>query len=254
MKPCKSCKVEKPESAFRENTVQLKDGVRKYLRSKCRECESAGQRERRSENPELFATRTQKWREENPDKVKEYGQQYNEEHKEEKSEYNSRYFQEHKEELRDYQNKKQKSRRQSDPTFRLRQNVSNMIGKALKRLGSSKGGSSSWDSLPYTKEELWAHLEKQFSDPSNLAPDGKVWMTKDNWGVYDSETWRDDDPATWTWQIDHIVPQAHFQFTSMEDDEFQRCWALENLRPYSAKQNRLDGDRDTKIKPKNSNA
>ena len=30
-------------------------------------------------------------------------------------------------------------------------------------------------------------------------------------------------------------------YSSMEDLEFQKCWALENLRPLSAKQNQLDG-------------
>lgn len=30
----------------------------------------------------------------------------------------------------------------------------------------------------------------------------------------------------------------------MEDDNFKRCWALENLRPYSAKQNIIDGARN----------
>jgi len=29
----------------------------------------------------------------------------------------------------------------------------------------------------------------------------------------------------------------------MEDQEFLDCWALDNLRPYSAKQNFLDGVR-----------
>lgn len=29
----------------------------------------------------------------------------------------------------------------------------------------------------------------------------------------------------------------------MEDEEFKKCWALSNLRPYSAKQNIIDGAR-----------
>jgi hypothetical protein len=27
----------------------------------------------------------------------------------------------------------------------------------------------------------------------------------------------------------------------MDDENFKKCWALENLRPYSAKQNIIDG-------------
>lgn len=32
-------------------------------------------------------------------------------------------------------------------------------------------------------------------------------------------------------------------YTSTQDENFQKCWALENLRTYSAKQNLLDGSR-----------
>lgn len=47
--------------------------------------------------------------------------------------------------------------------------------------------------------------------------------------------------STWTWQLDHIIPQNKFKYSSMQDIDFIRCWSLENLRPYSAKQNILDG-------------
>ena len=47
--------------------------------------------------------------------------------------------------------------------------------------------------------------------------------------------------STWTWQIDHIILRADLLYTSMEDENFKKCWALSNLRPYSAKQNILDG-------------
>lgn len=40
------------------------------------------------------------------------------------------------------------------------------------------------------------------------------------------------------WQIDHIVPQSKLCFSSMEDDNFKKCWALENLRPLEGFLNR----------------
>jgi len=43
--------------------------------------------------------------------------------------------------------------------------------------------------------------------------------------------------------IDHIIPQSMLQYSSMEEDNFKKCWALENLRPYSSKQNNKDGNR-----------
>lgn len=40
-----------------------------------------------------------------------------------------------------------------------------------------------------------------------------------------------------TWQIDHIIPQSHLLFETLDDENFLKCWALENLRPLDAKEN-----------------
>jgi hypothetical protein len=45
------------------------------------------------------------------------------------------------------------------------------------------------------------------------------------------------------WNLDHIIPQSDLPFVSMEEENFKKCWALINLRPYSAKQNLIDGNR-----------
>lgn len=60
-------------------------------------------------------------------------------------------------------------------------------------------------------------------------------------GKYDPKTWDDNDNSTKTWQLDHIIPQADLPYTSMEDENFKKCWALENLRPLSSKQNCFEG-------------
>jgi hypothetical protein len=62
-----------------------------------------------------------------------------------------------------------------------------------------------------------------------------------NYGKYDTRTWKDNDQSTWAWQVDHIIPQSSLPYTSMEDDNFKKCWVLENLRPLSSKQNVIDG-------------
>ena len=116
---------------------------------------------------------------------------------------------------------------------RLRVLISDTIRRALLREGSSKEGQSIFNHLPYTLEELIAHLETLF----------EPWMTWDNWGQYKPSTWNNNDQSTWTWQIDHIIPQVAFPYSSMTDANFQKCWALDNLRPLSAKQNVQDGDR-----------
>ena len=124
-------------------------------------------------------------------------------------------------------------RRKNDIVFRLRRDISGHIRGALKRFGSSKYGSSCLKYLGYSIKELKDHLENQF-DP---------WMNWNNHGSYNTTTWDDNDKFTWIWQIDHIIPQSKLPFISMEDDNFKKCWSLENLRPYSAKQNIIDGNK-----------
>lgn len=43
--------------------------------------------------------------------------------------------------------------------------------------------------------------------------------------------YKEDDRLMWTWHIDHIIAQANLPYASMQDENFQKCWALENLSP-----------------------
>lgn len=124
-----------------------------------------------------------------------------------------------------------KNRRKNDPDFKIRKNFSRAINAALSNNNLSKNGKSCFDIVSYSFDGLIQHLENKF----------EYWMTKKNHGVYNSKTWDDNDPSTWVWNIDHIIPLSHFDLTDPE--QFQKAWALENLRPYSAKQNVLDGNR-----------
>lgn len=77
------------------------------------------------------------------------------------------------------------------------------------------------------------HLESQF----------EPWMNWDNRKQYKTANWKDNDISTWVWQIDHIIPQCAFIFTSIQDEMFAKCWDLNNLRPLSAKENYIKGNR-----------
>jgi len=39
------------------------------------------------------------------------------------------------------------------------------------------------------------------------------------------------------WHIDHIIPVAVFNYSSVDHIDFSRCWALSNLRPLWAADN-----------------
>ena len=76
--------------------------------------------------------------------------------------------------------------------------------------GKASAWCADWVLKKYPKEEVILY----FNDK----------MTWDNYGEY--------------WHIDHIKPQSLFNFESFEDDEFKECWALDNLQPLSAEENR----------------
>lgn len=219
---CKICGIEKPLNTdnFQRNAKPRKDGTIYYCFIKtCRVCQNEKQL------PKDAARR--------------------EKERDKRAATQKIYYQNNKEacsftKKQCYQNKKTvylariklntKIRRKNDLLFRLKERVSCSIWLVLK---GKKEGKSIKKYLPYTIEELKQHLESLF----------EPWMTWDNWGKYDVAKWNDNDQSTWAWNIDHIIPHSKFIYTSMEDQSFRDCWALSNLRPYSAKQNIIDGDR-----------
>jgi hypothetical protein len=145
--------------------------------------------------------------------------------------YRPQYRLQHRVHIRTLQNIRTKERKHLDPVFKIRCSVSKTIWRMLKIQNSSKGRKSSLQYLSYTIDELKAHLESLF----------EPWMTWENWGIYNAKSWDDNDPTTWKWNIDHIIPQSDLPYTTMTDENFQKCWDLSNLRPLSAKQNHTDG-------------
>jgi hypothetical protein len=195
---------------------------------------------------------------------KEYQKQYRENHKDSAKVYQKNYKQEHKESSKDYHKqyhlkhrgpykriKKEKlikpsrvfkkddptysykrERKKTDIVYKLRENISSVVRNAIKNNKGLKVGSC-LKYFPYSIIELKKYLESLF----------EPWMAWNNYGKYDVKLWKDDDQTTWKWSIDHVIPQSKLPYLSMEDDNFNKCWALSNLRPYSAKQNNIDGNR-----------
>lgn len=134
--------------------------------------------------------------------------------------------------IRDIENRKiYKKRRKQNPVLKMKDIVSNSVRGAMKRQNSRKNRQSVLKFLPYTMDELKKYIELLFED----------WMTWKNHGPYISSEWDDNDKSTWKWNLDHIEPHADFEYTSMDCEEFRKCWSLSNLRPLSAKQNVIDG-------------
>jgi len=75
-----------------------------------------------------------------------------------------------------------------------------------------KGGRRWEDLVGYTLGELMDHLESKFTE-------GMTW---DNMGK---------------WRIDHVRPISSFNFETVDDPDFKKCWSLENLQPLWGGQN-----------------
>ena len=199
MKVCSKCKRYLPSTPeYFHRDKSKKDG----LYSSCKNCHKEYYQANREEIIKQQKEYDKTHREERNQKKK----QYYKAHKEEHNKYMKQYYKEK-------EKKHRKERYKRDPKFRLHQIFSTAIYQALKRKGSSKNGYS-WEKIVgYTTQDLMEHLERQFRN-------GMSW---DNYGE---------------WHIDHIKPISAFDFTSYQDNEFQECWALKNLQPLWAEQNR----------------
>lgn len=108
---------------------------------------------------------------------------------------------------------KKKWRKRTD--IRLHRAMMSYIKRALEIETRSN---KIFSKLGYTIQDLKTHIENKFLE-------GMSW---DNYGE---------------WHIDHIVPRSWTPYCSMEDENFSKCWALENLQPLWAKDNISKGNR-----------
>jgi hypothetical protein len=212
MKKCKKCGVSKEKN---EDNFHWRNDLNNW-RATCKTC---------------IHTQLREYKEENEDKIKIMSKKYYENNKEKIILNVKEYEKNNKDFMRNYRRQRKKNKRKEDPVFMLRDAISTRISQYLKKKGSSKNGDSIIKYLSFTINELINYLESLF----------EPWMTWENRGLYNPKIWNDDDPSTWTWQIDHIIPQSDLPYTSMEDENFKKSWSLSNLRPLNSKQNLLDG-------------
>jgi hypothetical protein len=112
---------------------------------------------------------------------------------------------------REYKRKYEKHRKDTDPLYKLISNFRTAIYQVLKESNVEKNGHY-FDILGYTPEELINHLEKQFTE-------GMTW---DNYGEF---------------HVDHKLPISSFNIKEIGDEEFMRCWCLDNLQPMWGEEN-----------------
>jgi len=241
--------IQKSAERYKKNREKLQKSE-KYIENQKIMAEKAKHRsenrkkyleEYNKKNKDKIKTRSKEYNKINKEKVAKQKKIYREKNKEKIAVKNKEYEKNNKEKIKarrkrnsEKRNERTRKRHVLDPCFRLRRIVANSVRKAFVKNGFSKGNNSLKNYLPYTFEELVKHIENQF----------EAWMNWENHGIYNNDTWNDNDQSTWTWHIDHIIPHSKFYYDSMKHPDFQKCWALSNLRPLSSKNNILKGNKD----------
>lgn len=214
-KQCSICKKVLNESDFNRKSAS-KDG----LDSKCKYCQKEYDKSR-SAQKKIY---DKKYKQEHKEQIKNYDKQHP--RLEYKRQYSKIYHEEHKEQAKEYskcyqENNKIKEKQRYakyhlthyniDLKYTIDHKVMSTIYASLK---SNFHDTIYNKYLNYNMVTLKEHLEKQFTSE----------MSWDNYGSY--------------WELDHIIPKSQFNYSSVDDKEFQLCWSLSNLRPLSKTENR----------------
>ena len=211
MKVCSKCKVSKELSDFHKCS-NSKDG----LKSSCKECRNSDSVNRRkdetvklkdreyyiinkekinkykkeyyNDNKEEILEKNKEYYINNKDYINNRNKNYTINNKENISKYQKEYYINNKEILNEYKKKWFSEKYKNDNVFRLKNSISSLIRKSLKKNGFEKN-SKTVNILGCSIEEFQIYLESKFED----------WMNWDNYGKYDG------NPNS-GWDIDHNIP------------------------------------------------
>ena len=219
-KPCSKCLDDKALEDF----YALKEG-KLGRHSVCKRCMAARAAKRR-QDPMIRETQKaafKRWRENNPERLRELKREYYRRHRERIIAKSAAYQKANHEQRKIVQQKwrdrnrekvrlsqrKAREKFASTPKGRLHLAFKALINYHLK---NGKQRRRTFDLVPYSLEQLMAHLERRFQP-------GMTWH---NYGE---------------WHVDHIIPVSAHNFECAEDIDFQRAWALSNLQPLWASDN-----------------
>lgn len=152
-----------------------------------------------------------KWRDSNKVYMSNKSKTWYEQNKEHRKEYIKEYHKNNIDKIRKTKRDYERNRKARDPIYKLISNFRTAIYTVLKESNVDKYGHY-FDVLQYTPEELITHLELQFKDD----------MSWDNYGI---------------WHVDHKSPITSFDIREMGDEEFMKCWSLDNLQPMWGEEN-----------------
>jgi hypothetical protein len=127
------------------------------------------------------------------------------ENKDKWNEYIKEYREKNIDKIRKIKRDYERTRKANDPLYKLIANFRTAIYQVLKENNINKNGHY-FEILGYTPYDLIEHIESKFTE-------GMTW---ENYGEF---------------HIDHIIPISSFNIQEIGDNEFMKCWSLENLQP-----------------------
>jgi hypothetical protein len=107
--------------------------------------------------------------------------------------------------IKQRQNLNEALRKKNDPHFALKCRMRILMYASIRKVKNAR----TWQSIVgYSVDDLRLHIESLFTG-------GMSWERFMNGEIH----------------IDHKLPVSSFNYKSTEDEEFQKCWALDNLQP-----------------------
>lgn len=217
-KRCVKCKKVKSINEFTGDKRAF-DGKQ----SRCKKCRNEDEKIRKANNPEEVRKSSREWRKNNQEKIrldmkkrynknpeiaKKRAKKWAKSNPEKRQAIQLNWIVKNPEKRKEVIKKANKKKR-STPKGKLNSN----IGKSIWASLHGRKSNQHWEFLVgYTISALKKHIEKQFMD-------GMSW---DNYGE---------------WHLDHKIPISVFNFQSSFDEDFKKCWSLNNLQPLWAKDN-----------------
>jgi hypothetical protein len=224
LKKCSKCgEVKEASLKFFWSDNTHKDG----LASACKVCRSLNAQKYYIDNQIKMRERVNKWQSNNTSNVREHQKKWYKTHSIEQKKASKEWYEAHPIEAKEARKKwckenpdKRKAiQKRSDTKIRstekgkLSGRIRVRIRESLRRIKAGRH----WETLVgFTVEQLKTHIEKQFKDGMSweLFMQGKI-------------------------HIDHKIPKSVFNYNSPDDIDFKHCWALSNLQPMWAFDNRV---------------
>ena len=129
MKKCSKCGIKKPFEEFQKDSSK-KDGMQSY----CKGCIREARKAYKLKYPERIKERGRKYYLKNSESIKEYRREYYSKNPELVRSQVKLYESNNKEKRQTYRNNYYKNKRQTDPAYKLRVNISRMIHHSLKMI------------------------------------------------------------------------------------------------------------------------